>query len=100
MLWSYDMPYIEYFPEVFIELQEELQSHNDLLVKLLQLPKDSPMELKIAEIATHVDIVLDGFYTAEDVEKLVGILLQKLKQKRGQLPDIYVPIAGRKVVAH
>jgi hypothetical protein len=80
--------YHEYFPPVYIELQEELQSHNNLLVRLLQLPKDAPMEMKLAEIATYCDMVLDGFYDTAQVEFLVGEMLKKLKQKRGQLGSV------------
>lgn len=75
----------EMFPEVFIELQAEIQQHEQLLINLLQLPKDSPMEVKLGEVAAYCQIVLDGMYTQEDVEKLCGILLKKLKQKRTPL---------------
>ena len=86
-----------YFPQSIIELQEEVQSHNQLLINLLQLPKDSPIELKIGEIAAYCDVVLDGYYGEEEIDKLCDILVQKLKQKRGQLPDIYVPPSPRNI---
>lgn len=75
----------ELFPEVFIELQAEIQQHEQLLINLLQLPKDSPMEVKLGEVAAYCQIVLDGMYTQEDVEKLCEILLKKLKQRRTPL---------------
>jgi hypothetical protein len=39
------------------------------------------MEIRMAEIAAYCDIVLDGYYTPEDLEKLADILVRKLKDK-------------------
>jgi hypothetical protein len=77
--------HIEMFPEVFIELQREIQHHESLLISLLQLPKDSPMEMKLGEVAAYCDIVLDGDYTQKDVENLCKVLLKKLAQKRSSI---------------
>lgn len=73
------------FPEVFIELQKEIQQHEKLLINLLQLPKDSPMEMKLGEVAAYCGIALDGVYTQEDIENLCEILVKKLRQKRTPL---------------
>ena len=85
------MPYLVYFPQVVQDLQEEIQKHPDLLVQLLMLPKDSPFELKVAELATYCDVVLDGIYTSPDLEKLAGIFLGKLRAKRGELILLSAP---------
>lgn len=77
--------YHELFPPIIIELQAEIQQHPDLLVNMLQLPKDSPIELKMAEVATYCDMVLNGIYTEDDILKLAGIMINKMKSKRGEL---------------
>lgn len=77
--------YHELFPPVIIELQAEIQQHPDLLISLLQLPKDSPIELKMAEVATYCDMVLDGIYTEDDILKLASIMINKMRSKRGEL---------------
>lgn len=77
--------YHELFPPIIIELQAEIQQHPELLIAMLQLPKDSPIELKMAEVATYCDMVLNGIYTEDDILKLAGIMINKMKSKRGEL---------------
>ena len=79
------------FPEVYIELQAEIQKHAVLLEKLLQLPVDCGLEMKLGEVAAHCGIVLDGFYSAEDIERLCGTLTNKLKRMRGEIVLSVVP---------
>jgi len=88
------MPYHEYFPEIYMRLQEELQSHPALLVNLLQLPKDSPIEMKLGEVAAFCGIILDGFYDAEQVEQLCEECLNRLKQARMELIQDFAPATG------
>ncbi len=77
--------HLHFFPEEFLAFQEEIYYHEDLLIKLLQLPKDSPMEMKLGEVATYCEVVLDGYYDAEAVVNLCKILTKKLRAKRGEL---------------
>jgi len=43
---------------------------------------ENNFELCLCEVAAYFEIVLDGQYTEEDLERLCGILLQKLVQSR------------------
>jgi len=86
------MPSLEYYDPVYEQLQAELYLqdsegkpvHEQLLINLLQLPRGASPEEKLGEIAVYVDVILDGTYTPEDVERLCHTLLKKLKQKRGE----------------
>lgn len=82
----------EYYDPIYEELQKELYLtdsegkavHEQLLINLLQLPRSAAPEEKLAEVAAYVDVILDGTYSSEEVEKLCHTLLKKLKQKRGE----------------
>jgi len=82
-----------YFPEVYMRLQEEIQKHPALMMNLLQLPKDSSMEMKLGEVAAFVGIILDGFYDAEQVEQLCEECLRRLKHARMELIQDFAPPA-------
>lgn len=73
------------FPPQVIALQAEIQQHEPLLIQLLQMPKDSPMEEKLGTVAAYVDIVLDGVYSEADIFALCDVLVARLKRKRGKL---------------
>lgn len=89
--------YHEMFPPVFLALQEEIQNHQALLVNLLQLPKDSSMEMKLAEVAAFCGIILDGFYNEEQVMEICEECIKRLKQARVELiVDISAPIITAK----
>lgn len=83
--------YNEYFSPVYIALNEEIQKHQHLIINLLQLPKDSPVEMKMAEIAAFCGIILDGVYTPEQVEELCEECLKRLKQARVELIADFAP---------
>lgn len=85
--------YHEMFPPVFLELQEEIQKHQALLVNLLQLPKDSSMEMKLAEVTAFCGIILDGFYDEEQVIEICEECVKRLRAARVELIlDISAPI--------
>lgn len=77
--------YYQMFPEVVQALQEEIQKHQGLMYNLLQLPKDSPMELKLGEIAAYCGVVLDGVYTEQEVLELMEKCLHELRKARVEL---------------
>lgn len=83
--------YNEYFPEVYLRLQEEIQKHSALMVTLLQLPKDSPVEMKLAEITAFCGIILDGHYDADQVEEICEECLKRLKKAREELITDFAP---------
>ena len=97
------MPYtgqliLKYFPEGLQLLQEELATgfHPELEKKLSSHPIDE-WEIRLAEIATHCDVLLNGDYTQEDLNKLASVLsgrLQVLRDKnavRGKV-EIILPL--------
>ena len=74
-----------YFNDVALELNQEIQYHQALLMNLLQLPKDSPIELKLGEVAAFVGIILDGTYDNDEIVELMGEILKRLRAARVEL---------------
>ena len=72
--------HLEFFPESFIALNQEIGNHPELCRLLAKHPPQE-MEIRMAEIAAYCDIVLDGYYTPDDLEKLADILVRRLKDK-------------------
>lgn len=73
-------PSLVFFPESFIALNQEVGNHPELCARLAKHPSQE-LEIRLAEIATYCDIILDGYYTQEDLERLADILVRKLKDK-------------------
>jgi len=78
------MAYLEYFAPARIALQQELRYHPDLIEKLQGQPVDE-FEMRLAEIAAHCGVILDGEYLPADLDKLCDILVQRLKEMRGAI---------------
>ncbi len=72
---------IEYFPQNYQDLNREIVNHPKLL-ELLQKHPPNEFELRLAEIAAYCDVVLDGQYFPSELDKLAGILVKKLVEKR------------------
>lgn len=80
------MAHLSFFPPEALALQEELPNHPELVQKLCNAGLlESSLPDKIAIIATHCDVLLDGYYTIEDVIGICGALTNKLKEKRVQI---------------
>jgi hypothetical protein len=75
----------QYFPPVVIELEAEIQRHEPLLIKLLQLGAYSDLSDKLGTIAAHCDIAMDGMYDNDSIVRLCYILVDKLKASRSEL---------------
>lgn len=71
---------IEMLPDEWFFLQKEMARHPDLLKRLEHHPPED-MEIRLAEVASYVGVILDGFYTVEDLTKLAKILTKKLEEK-------------------
>lgn len=71
---------LHYFSESRIALAREVHNHPELL-KLLANHPAAEFEIKLAEIATYCDVILDGDYTPADLDGLCDLLIRKLKQK-------------------
>jgi hypothetical protein len=75
------MPYIEYFETELIELAKEVREHPDLHI-LFATQSDSDIYVQIMEVATYLNIIVDGTYLPEEILKLCTIMTRKLREKR------------------
>lgn len=88
------MPTLQFFPEEFIRLQEEI-THHPALMKLIANHPPSEFELRMAEVAAYCGIILDDVYCERDFIKLAGLLITELRKARTELiQDIMKPIAA------
>lgn len=69
----------EFFPEHYIALNKELctQKHPKLQDILAQYPADE-IDIKLAQVASYCEIMLDGAYEVMERDKLCKILLERL----------------------
>lgn len=72
--------HLEFFPESFFQLQDEISFHPNLQLLLAKHPADE-FEIRMAEITAYCGIVLDGMYTMEDWDKICTACIGKLKQR-------------------
>lgn len=72
----------EYFPPIAPALQEEISNHPDLMRALQRLPDESSMEERFAMVLAYCGMVVDGWYDEKKMEKLFGIAMVKLRDKR------------------
>lgn len=72
------MAHLVFFPEEMIELQKELKYHPDIQAALDAQPQKD-LEILLAQIATELNIILDGDYLLPDLCKM---LLGQLRKKR------------------
>ena len=79
------------FPEGYIALNKELASgfHSALEAKLANHPVDE-VDIRLAEIATHCSVILDGIYTLAERDHLCAVLAGRLEVLREIAPTIYV----------
>ena len=73
--------HINIFPDALIRLNQEVLNHPTLLERF----KNHPMgewEIKIAEICLYCEVIVDGEYLPEEIEKLCEILEKKLIERR------------------
>jgi hypothetical protein len=81
----------QYFPQEFLDLQQEIIHHPELQELIANHPS-SEFEVRIAEIATYCKVILDDTYDEEDIKRLCKILTKRLIEKRTKflLPPIAV----------
>ena len=81
----------EYFPDGVIALNKELASgyHGALMQKLDNHPS-AETEIRLAEIASHCSVVLNGVYGPAQIDELAAILAGRLEVLRELAPTIYV----------
>lgn len=69
------------FDQEFIDLNGELHKHPELCAHLAN-HSTAELEIRLAEIASYCQVILDGEYDGRDLKKLAGILYKKLLEKR------------------
>lgn len=75
------MAELVFFDERRIELNKEIQNHPELC-DILASQDDREFELLLVQVATYCDVVLDGDYMPQELDRLCGILTDKLRAKR------------------
>jgi hypothetical protein len=73
--------YIEYIHPNFLHLQKEVLNHPKLC-EYIDKYKGGEMELKLAEIATYCNVIVDGDYSPDQLNELAGILTKRLQHIR------------------
>lgn len=71
--------YYEFFPEIFIQLQLEIQRRHPRLIQRLQKHDQLELGVIFAEIASYCSIGLNDTFDEEMLEALAEILLGKLQ---------------------
>jgi hypothetical protein len=78
--------YHAYFPPEALELQEELQNHQELCSRLSSAgPLEQDFPAKLAIIGTYCDVLIHGYYDVDEIIKLCGLLTIALKKKRTEI---------------
>ena len=72
--------YYEFFPEIFVQLQLEIE-HHPLLVQRLQKHAGLGVEVIFAETCHYCGYAIDALMDGEQLEALAKILLKKLQDK-------------------
>lgn len=75
---------LEFFSDSRIALNHEVAEHPELCSFLANHPAQE-FEIRLAEIAAYCEVVLDDWYTPDDLDKLCDILWNKLREKRGSI---------------
>lgn len=85
---AYDSKYTqaEYVPNELVALQDELSRHPDLLAKAKE---GSTFGETLGIVAAELEIVLDGYYSGDDVKNLCVIIKNRLQDRRSQKIGIY-----------
>lgn len=82
--------HLNIFPDEVINLQREIAHyHPELQQKLAKHPAHE-WEVKLAQIAQHCEVILDGTYLEEDITKICAILEKKLMGMRKDTRGILI----------
>lgn len=73
--------HVNFFPDELLDLQDEVRYHPELQMLLANHPA-MEWETKVAEIAVYCSIVLNGYYTEEDLLRICKILTRRLRKMR------------------
>lgn len=70
---------LEFFSPARIALAQEVTKHPDLIA-LLQKHPQNEFEILLAEIAHYCEVVLDGDYTPDDLDRICSICTARLRK--------------------
>jgi hypothetical protein len=74
--------HLNIWPDEIIELQREILHHHPELQERFKNHPAGEWEIKLAETAVYCDVILDGTYMPEEIQKLAAILTRKLIERR------------------
>lgn len=74
--------HINIFPDEVINLQREILHYHPELQEKLAKHGAHEWEVKLAQIAQHCEVILDGTYLEEDIINICAILEKKLMEMR------------------
>ena len=73
---------VEIFPDEVIELNREVANHPALMKILSEQEHKNDMYIMLCEVAAYCSVVLDGYYTKDDILALCNMLRLELLKKR------------------
>lgn len=79
---------LEYFPEVFIQLQLEIQRRHPRLMQRFQKHQQTDIEIVLAECCTYVGIAINAELDGEQLEILAEQLLKRLQDILNPMPPM------------
>lgn len=74
--------YYDFFPKERVELQREILHHPKLLELLAQLDANADFCDRLLQIATYCNILIDGDYTQEDLNRVCEACTTRLRERR------------------
>jgi len=72
---------IEMFPQEILDLHTEVRKHRDLMQKLHD-QEDKDVYIQLLEIAAHLNILVEGTFTRDDILELCKLMTAKLYERR------------------
>jgi hypothetical protein len=72
---------ITLFPQELIDLNMEVLYHPELQKKLAEQPADE-LEIRLAAIATYCGILIDGYFSVQDLATIAGLCHKELIKRR------------------
>jgi hypothetical protein len=76
------MAYLQFFPETFIQLNQEISQYHPELVTRLQNHPQAEFEILFAEICSYCNVAIDGTFDEEGLKAIAGMLLERLQRSR------------------
>lgn len=94
--------YYEFFPEIFVALQLEIERRHPLLIQRLQKHAGLGVEVILAETCHYCGYAIDALMDAEQLGALATILLKKLEQMTTKqiIPELSDPKEAWKFSQH